>query len=480
MSSPHRIYDTLGQCNNRLNMHSVQHDFRRKDVPVSPPSRMDGMETTQQKLNREILSNFLSNNFRLPSEKFMLVGQLGKGMFLTIMLPTYIFFYGAPKWLAQTLLPKLGEGMKNGAMSLLGYLHAVSKWLSEGTQSLGSTFKTPLLRLQAHIQRVHKTVQEVLNKAREAIKAQLARIALPFVRAGEAVANAYARAVKVVDETVFSRIRAAQSYLQGRAEAAKQTIDNTFQPIAAWIAPKFNKAAQVSKDVTAWMREKADRVAETAKQWAQQPIQQATQLLHGMIQLFQQIPKPQTNWGKSQLKAIIERAKIIQEAVVKFAERAAARVQQLATTAVNYVQNAGQYSLQLMQAIQTPILAWGRPHLARFLQALHRFQKMVQAIHRTLEAYRERLARHLKRLAKRVKQIADFGQRGARRFWEECKKLPARGKRAIKQTIEFIRHAKNSFVYFIRLLIAWIWVLFKVGMLLVRERTAALIHRASS
>lgn len=477
MSGPNPIYrpDTLGRCNNNLNMYTAQHDIRRKDVPISRPSRMDGMESMQQRLNREILSNFLSNNFRLPNEKFVLVGQLGKGMFLAIVLPTYIFFYGAPKWLGQVLLPK----MQNGTMSLLSYLRSVSKWISGNAISLGNTFKTPLLLLYAQIQRVHKTVTEALNKARESIKAQLARIASPFIRAGEAVTNAYQRAIKVLDNTVLRHIRAAQSYLQGRAEATKQAIDNVYQPIATWIASKFNKAAEISKEITSWMREKAERVTETAKQWAQQPLQQLNQLLHGMVHFFQQIPKPQTNWGKSQLKAIIERAKIIQEAIVKFAENAATRVQQLAAATVNYVQNVGQYSLQLMQAIQNPILAWGRPHLERFLQAIERFQRMVQSIHRTLEAYRERLARHLKRFAKRLKQIADFGQRGARRFWEEGKKLPARAKRAIKRTIEFIRHTKISFVYLIRLLIAWIWVLFKVGMMLVRERSTALMQQVT-
>lgn len=58
----------------------------------------DTMESAQQRLKREMFNRFHNKGLELPHESYVAVVQVGKYVFLAVMLPVYLTFYSIPKW----------------------------------------------------------------------------------------------------------------------------------------------------------------------------------------------------------------------------------------------------------------------------------------------------------------------------------------------------------------------------------------------
>lgn len=104
--------------------------------PALPPkvqmgSTKDVLESTQQRLNREILEKWQDNALRLPHETFVVVAQVGKYLFLAIMLPPYIFLYGLPKWLLINVLPAVLVSAKNETIRVGHFFSSLSKRVAD-------------------------------------------------------------------------------------------------------------------------------------------------------------------------------------------------------------------------------------------------------------------------------------------------------------------------------------------------------------
>lgn len=94
--SPSMLYDVVRNPNTLYQPPKVIPSCERKDV----------LETKQQKLNREMFDRLHTQPMRLPHHSYVAVAQVGKYLFMAIMVPTYIFLYGIPKWLLVNALPQ--------------------------------------------------------------------------------------------------------------------------------------------------------------------------------------------------------------------------------------------------------------------------------------------------------------------------------------------------------------------------------------
>lgn len=75
--------------------------------PVAAVSGKDTIETTEQRLKREIVDRFHAKGLELSHETYVAVVQVGKYVFLAVMLPVYLGLYGIPHWFLVTALPQL-------------------------------------------------------------------------------------------------------------------------------------------------------------------------------------------------------------------------------------------------------------------------------------------------------------------------------------------------------------------------------------
>lgn len=103
--------DSLSRCEPPSMLYDVIRYPHAPPVPakanaaVVDPAK-DTIETTQQRLNREMTEKFQNTSSRLPHHSYIAVAQTGKYLFLAIMLPTYLCCYGIPKWFFYNLLPQ--------------------------------------------------------------------------------------------------------------------------------------------------------------------------------------------------------------------------------------------------------------------------------------------------------------------------------------------------------------------------------------
>lgn len=76
--------------------------------PVKPNFvQKDTIESTQQRLKKEILERLDNKGLELPHESYVAVIQVGKYMFMAVMLPVYLCCYGIPRWFLLNAFPQL-------------------------------------------------------------------------------------------------------------------------------------------------------------------------------------------------------------------------------------------------------------------------------------------------------------------------------------------------------------------------------------
>lgn len=122
----------------------------------------DRIESSQQKIEEKLLTQFRQNQFRLPLGKFVIIGQIGKYIILAVMLPPYIFLYGMPKWLFEQTMPWAVAGFT-----------LTSKWVKELIASTERLFALSARKIRLAFSKKEKkashlkAVWDKLNKARE-------------------------------------------------------------------------------------------------------------------------------------------------------------------------------------------------------------------------------------------------------------------------------------------------------------------------
>lgn len=91
----------------------------------------DTIESTQQRLKREILDRFHNKGLQLPHESYVAVVQVGKYVFLAVMLPVYLCCYGIPRWLLVHLIPQTFFFVKNQTLHVGRFILKISKQVGD-------------------------------------------------------------------------------------------------------------------------------------------------------------------------------------------------------------------------------------------------------------------------------------------------------------------------------------------------------------
>lgn len=86
--APSMLYDTIRNPSARASVLK----------PVNKTTCVDTIESPQNQLKNQILDRFKSTGLQMPHESFVAVVQVGKYVFLAIMLPPYLLLYGIPRW----------------------------------------------------------------------------------------------------------------------------------------------------------------------------------------------------------------------------------------------------------------------------------------------------------------------------------------------------------------------------------------------
>lgn len=292
--------DSLAKCEQPSMLYDA---IRYPSAPYVPPKpriesadfSKDTLETTQQRLNREMLDKFQNTSSRLSHHSYVAVAQTGKYLFLAIMLPPYLCCYGIPKWMISTLLPQIfliskvqimrvgrfftelsarvADLMKGALEQMLGdSLRASQRHVKAFKDLLKNFFRSQAARLAALKERatnfhkgLHKGIYEAFIRGRDALRQWIERHAFHII---ERIVNFIKKIISIIlypidlcDRIIFmpaiawfkskvaivlSWIRWTQRKMRSRMEPMKKWLSLRCKPIFHFIrrqAEKINALA---------------------------------------------------------------------------------------------------------------------------------------------------------------------------------------------------------------------------------------------
>lgn len=185
--------------------------------PNTPPiksvpsvSSKDTIETTEQRLKREMIDRFQAKGLELPHETYVAVVQVGKYVFLAVMLPVYLGLYGIPHWFLVTALPQV-----------FGLAGKLSRYCSRFTLALAKRIKDLMKEMMEQL------IGDALRLSRDRAKNFWKRLTAPWI----AAANLVARASQAISAS-FNKIK--ENLVQALQQFHAQ-VNHNVQATNRWV-----------------------------------------------------------------------------------------------------------------------------------------------------------------------------------------------------------------------------------------------------
>lgn len=133
----------------------------------------DRIETSQERLERELMDKFRKNNYQLPKGSFLLMAHVGKAVMLFLFLPPYYLGYLMPIWIFQKLSLPAEKAMEVVKVVVESLMLRVSAWSNILYQTLAKKI-APLFKRKKVKDKGPNLFQElgqrIQDKVKESIK----------------------------------------------------------------------------------------------------------------------------------------------------------------------------------------------------------------------------------------------------------------------------------------------------------------------
>lgn len=186
MAARHVTKDSWSRCE----APSMLYDARMPSRPLTKPDAAsqvknpDTIESTRDRLKKEMISKFDNKGLELPHESYVAVVQVGKYVFLAVMLPVYLCCYGIPRWFAVNALAPLFEGIKNQSINVGRHIVEISRRVTDLMKGLLDQLVGDSLRmakergknLWRHVSRRFQRVSHKIAGFGGAIRARLGKV----------------------------------------------------------------------------------------------------------------------------------------------------------------------------------------------------------------------------------------------------------------------------------------------------------------
>lgn len=485
---PGPIHDSLGKCDNPSMLYDT---IRNPNAPYVRPQvsldSKDTLESTQQRLNREIFERFRNSGLNLSHESFIAVAQVGKYMFLAIMVPPYLLFYGVPRWLLLNVMPHIFHFMKNESIRIGRYIQEIANKIPDimkGAleQLLGEALKIAKQMAKGAGIHIHAGAQAVLKL-----------LVQPFVSLKELIINCklsskrasnrmFAKLVKLIDD---SREKLKKSMKKAILKVGEGVINllrsfdkAVFTPAVNWIISPFIKAA--NKTIASYRKVvSATRVLNKKLQKMVKPVvtiaEKASELtMHTIKLIAQHTVQPVINWMMLKLQTANEASKRFRKSLSDLGKNVKGIGENTSSGLMHYVKIA-------FQAIPTTLLQG-----IRWMRML--IPQVTRKILNGRKGYPQNFGRMIKKsvntaiegTSKAFKAIAKAGIKGISwiinvlwKFFKWLKEqllaLPHKLKAISIKLTHFISKFFTTIIYSFRLAVASAWALIVIGLLTIRE-----------
>lgn len=447
--------------------------------------------------NHDLLERWQTERFQLPHETYAVVVQVGKYVFLAIMLPPYLLCYGLPKWFLVDLLPQVFTIAKNECMR-------VGRFFSEFSKTIVDIMKGMMKQL------IGDSVKTFHEKSKEFMKflfhqwSSFKEILSEWLpKPGQWISNVVDGCVIKIQEafsTMFKSCSHAGKRVKEKAKEWLRPIDEKIElvlkkinemilePLRKWIEPKKKAFVNTCQKITHAIKEKIAFVKRKIREIIFQPIYKATKATLQTVQaILQPIMAKVPPLFNLMVQPLIQLTGYLQPFYKRFA-RAASSKKTALQKRFGKVMAAGagmirksaravfRKSFQSLQNLARKI------NPKRFLKRDSKenpFQKMVRKV--------KHIGKSLKRLGSRgLKWVKDASltliklMQKMKRFLKDF--FLAAPKKILKGIVRswiFAMHAARQAAYMVQVFGIVISALFGQGMLFVREVTTEIFSRIS-
>ena len=273
--------DSIASCDTYSNPYDLrpQADLaRRKTAENTIALSPDSLEFKHAKMERELLEKFKKNEYFLPGNgKVAGAMSLGKFFLVAVLMPTYLFFYGFPRWLIKTTIPPAASVIVQAAQHIQGIVRFSAQWIQniykmvtnktenmfawnrgseQSKQSpsgfLSLTYNFIANKINTLVKGIQKTTETLLQKTNSIVTSIYHFVADPIVNTinaqlqvvknfTNAVAKVYAKMADVVVQQVHQFTEAVKQ----RFETVVNHVQAFFSPVVQFTVKRYEAAQQL-------------------------------------------------------------------------------------------------------------------------------------------------------------------------------------------------------------------------------------------
>lgn len=373
--------DSMSRCEEPSMLYdTVRNPMARKIPPkpaLDPTSKtLDTLESTQQRLNREMMERFQNSSSRVSHQTFAIAIQAGKYLFLAVMLPPYLCFYGLPRWFLADLMPQFFSLMKGQSIRIGKFFQEFSKRIADMMkgileQTIGDSLRLlnrKSKNLLQHIAGGYHKIVNALDQQWQRIHHAAAELN-HFMRSSARILIGKAKkSLQSITENKEKALNFAKNVVHALLQPLDLIDQFLIRPASLWTAKGagfllsvVKAARQHSASLASALKKTAGRLAgislERISAWA---ISLSNEIKQGLMYLTGWVPLSVNNivkWGQQGFDKIF-----------KVALKAAMAVRNKARAVASSTTEAVSQSLQMMAQVVVQITGWAWWHSAPLIK----------------------------------------------------------------------------------------------------------------
>lgn len=490
---PGPIYDSVARCEAPSMLYDT---VRNPNAPYIPPvassNSKDTLQSTQQRLNREVFERFKNTGLNLPHESFVAVVQVGKYVFLAIMLPPYLCFYGIPRWLMANVMPQIFGVIKNESLRIGRFAQelvkripdimkgALEQLIGDALKMIKQQNKNLWQYLFSHGQNLSKLIASPFIKLRDFTKELRHSFVMGSANFFTKIAKSIAKARDKVSNKGIEKFQKLVQVVSKYAQAFDRAV---LTPVMTWISLPFIKAASAT---VAAGKKIANTISSVRKKLekALQPIVKISKAVSNLVakvsnQIIQQVVQPMVNWMLPHLKAAAELARRnlrkVAEPFAKTGNALKEKIENAISIVSQNIQNVFQFVPNIVS--QAALWMWKLlPYANRQKTQEHRKESSAKKFGRFMKKCGKAFsggvvtatAALYRKAIDGLSWSAGLFGRFLRWLKEQLLDLPKKVGRGFLRLAHFVLSLGRKTVYGMRLTIAWVWALTALGFMSIR------------
>ncbi|NGX42023.1 MAG: hypothetical protein K940chlam7_00299 [Chlamydiae bacterium] len=480
--------DSISRCDLYSNPYDVR--MQSRSVLVKHRAEMyagsrDMLDSPQRRLERELFLRIQERNFGLATGKFVVVAKVGKYAFMAFALPAYIFCYGLPHWLITFGFPKALNFTKRGLQRFSRVLHSLRGRINPALAS----FQSQMKKAAELISRIKEAALSRWNAVIHAMRQVNQRFIRPFSPVKNYLSGVFAK-LKVFQERLSEirvRVRHTLIYLpntlQEKLAVAFQKASEGMKGILQYMAKPFMQI--VEKAVI--FKEAYQRAVETAQRILREVLDRAIYRPYGKVKemvnsmgeaasrAYQRAADPVVQWISSRYQSYRK----LKDRAGNFKDRCKEKFRERWESFADRVDRALKTTVKsVVSVVQGIVHVFPTPVISLFSIAFFPYRRLYRSsrsIFKKAKRLQEKIAKGFQKISRAVlKGLSYFGQ-GLEWFIPKVKAAPKKIYKSLKKGVTFFLVAVRGAFYLVRLMLAWVRVLFHYGMILLREWTRSVL-----